>query len=123
MPRGPGWFAARLLTRCRRALRFARQEALAAEDRTALGGLEGNRSFPPTLRARGHGFAFRKSAARTLSFGLAGFAAFGFIFEVLIVEEMLLSRGKNKICSAIYTLKDSILKLRHGHFPVNLNYG
>jgi hypothetical protein len=50
-----------------------------------------------------------------LPLGLARLAALGFIFEVLVVEEMLLSRGKNKLRPAIRTLDNSILKLWHCH--------
>jgi hypothetical protein len=41
------------------------------------------------------------------------------------VEEMLFSRCENEICSAVYTLEDAILKLRHRPpCPViNLNCG
>ena len=39
------------------------------------------------------------------------------------MEKVLLTSGENKIRSAIYALKDSILKLGHGFFPVNLNCG
>jgi hypothetical protein len=57
------------------------------------------------LRAGGHGFALGESAAaRALAFGFARLAAFGLVLEILVVEEVLFSRCKNKIRSAINTL-------------------
>jgi hypothetical protein len=69
------------------------------------------------LRAGGHGFALLKTAARTLTLRLARFATLGLVLEILIVEKVLLPRGKNEIRSAIYTFEDAILKLRHGLYP------
>jgi len=44
---------------------------------------------------------------------LARFAALRLILEVLVVEEMLLSRRENKVCPTICALDDSVLKLWH----------
>src|SRR5262249_54366027 len=86
--------------------------------RAALGGLEGNRSFPPALGAGSHGFAFGEpSAPGTLTLGLTRFATLRFILEILVVKEVLLACGEYEIRSAVHTLEDSILKLRHGHYP------
>ena len=102
----------------RRALGFARQEAFPAKYRAPLRRLERNRGFPTALRAGGHGLAFGKTAAtRALAFALTRLAALGLVFEIFIVEEVLLSRGKDKFRSAIYALEGSILKLRHGQYP------
>jgi len=96
--------------------RFSTQETFAAVNRTALGRFEGNRRFPPALRANGRRFrSLCSGTRRSLPFGLARLAAFGFILEILVVEEMLLSRGKYELCPAIRALDDSILKLRHHH--------
>jgi hypothetical protein len=50
-----------------------------------------------------------------LPLGFARFAAFGFILEVFIVEEMLLSRRKDKLRPTVSALDDSILKFWHHH--------
>jgi hypothetical protein len=71
------------------------------------------------LRAHRHGFGFGEPATgRTLAFRFAAFAPFGFVLEVLVVEEVLFSRCKYEIRSAIHTLENAILKLGHGVFPV-----
>jgi hypothetical protein len=108
---------------CRHALCLAREEAFAAKHGTPLSGLEWYRGFAATLGAGGHGFAFGETAAtRALAFGFARLAAFGFILEILIVEEMLFTRGKDEIGSAVYALQGPVLELRHGNVPViNLN--
>jgi hypothetical protein len=102
----------------RRGGSFPVQEAFPAKDRTSLGGLEGNRGLPSALRTGGHGFRFGKApGGRTLTLVLTGFAALGFVLEILVVEEMLFSRCKYKIRSAIYALQDAVLKFRHIRWP------
>jgi hypothetical protein len=54
-----------------------------------------------------------------LPLGFARFAAFGFILEVFIVEEMLLSRRKDKLRPTVSALDDSILKFWHSHSSRN----
>jgi hypothetical protein len=50
------------------------------------------------LRAGGHGLRFGETAAATaLPLGLTGLAAFGFVFEIFVVEEVLFSRREYKI--------------------------
>jgi hypothetical protein len=39
------------------------------------------------------------------------FAAFGFVLELLVVEEELFARGENEIGATIHTLEDLILEL------------
>jgi len=103
----------------RRARSFPCEEALAAVDRAALRWLEGNRGLPPALRAHRHGFGFGEPATgRTLALCLTALAALGFVLEVFVVEEVLFSRCKNKIRSAVHTLENAVLKLGHGVFPV-----
>ena len=98
----------------RRRGTFPAQEAFPAKDRTPLSRLEGNRGFPAALRTGGHGFRFGKApGSRTLTLVLADLAALGFIFEVLVVEEVLFSRCEYEICPAVCTLEDAVLKLRH----------
>jgi len=99
---------------------FPVQEALPAKDRTPLGGLEGNCGLPAALRTGGHGFHFGEApGTRTLALVLAGFAALGLILEVLVMEEMLFSRGENKIGATIHALEDAVLKFWHISGPVN----
>jgi hypothetical protein len=57
----------------------------------------------------------RSGVWRSLPLGFARLASLRFIFKVLVVEEMLLSRGKNKLRSTIRAFDDSILKLWHHH--------
>jgi hypothetical protein len=95
-------------------LRFPAQKALAAVDRTALGRLERNGCFPAALRANGCGFrSWRPGRRRSLPLSFARLAALWFIFEILVVEEMLFSRGKNELRATIRAFNDSILKLWH----------
>jgi len=92
------------------------EETFAAVNRSTLCRLEGHRGFPTALRAGGHGFRFGKARGRrTLAFGFAILTPLGFVFEILVVEEVLFSRCKDEICSAIYTLEDAILELRHSN--------
>jgi hypothetical protein len=57
------------------------------------------------LRAGSHGFGFGEPAAiSALALGFAPFAAFGFVLEVFVVEEMLFSRCKYEIRPAIHAL-------------------
>src|SRR6266545_19545 len=95
---------------------FPGQEALPAVDGAPLRRLEGHGGLAAALRAGGHGFRLGEAAAgtpSTLAFRLARLATFGFVFEVFVVEEMLLARCKDKLRSAVAARKDSILELRH----------
>jgi hypothetical protein len=75
------------------------------------------------LRAGGHGLRFGEATtATTLALGLACLAALGFVFEVFVVEEVLFSRCEYKICRTVYTLENSVLKLRHNLCPVAYQY-
>jgi hypothetical protein len=90
-----------------------------------LRGFERNCGFTTALRTGGHGFGFGEARRRRTASGalaLAGFAPFGFVFEVFVVEEVLFSRCEYEICSAVYALEDAVLELRHTVRPViNLN--
>jgi hypothetical protein len=92
---------------------FSALETLATVNRAALGRPEGNRRFAATLRADRCCFRSRGAGRRSLPLHLARLAALRLIFEVLIVEEMLLSRRENKLRPTIGALDDSILKLWH----------
>jgi len=115
------------LPRCRRRRKprgFPAQEALPAIYRTALRGLKGNRGFTAALRACGHGLGFGETAAAAaLPLGFACLAALGFVLEILVVEEVLFSRGEYEIRRTVYTLENSVLKLRHNLCPVTLPIG
>jgi hypothetical protein len=64
-----------------------------------LCGFEGDRGITAALRAGRCGLRFGETAAAAaLTFGLARLATFGFVFEVLVVEEVLFSRRKYKFC-------------------------
>jgi len=73
-------------------------------------------------RQGSQGSGFTKSETTTsrgtLALYLTGFATFRFVLEALVVEEVLLSRGKYKIGSAIHTLKGAVLEFRHTCCPV-----
>jgi len=97
-------------------LRLPAEEALTAINRTALGRLERNGGFPPALRTDRCCFRpLRAGTCRSLPLRFARLAALGFIFEILVVEEVLLSRRKNELRPAIRAFDDSILKLWHHH--------
>ena len=107
----------------RRAHRASRLETLAAINRATLGWFKWDRGFPPALRAGRHGLRLGETAsATTLAFGLTRFTALGFVFEVFVVEEVLFSRCKYKFCRTVYTLENSVLKLRHNLCPVAYQY-
>jgi hypothetical protein len=94
--------------------RLAAKETFAAIHRPALGGFEGDGGLPAALGTHRHGFRLRKSRARrTLALGLAVLAALRFVLEVFVMEEVLFSRCKNEITTAVYALENSILKIRH----------
>ena len=50
-----------------------------------------------------------------MTLGLAILAAFRLVLEILVVEEVLFSRCKYEIRSAVYALEDAILELRHSN--------
>jgi hypothetical protein len=90
-------------------------EARAAQHRPALRGTEGDGCLLATCRALGARFsAHARASICTLS--LALLAALGVVFKLFIVEEKLLTGGEDEFVTAIYALKDSILKF-HGRLP------
>ena len=96
---------------------FPAKETLAAKNRAALSWPERHGSFTATLRADCcRLYPLRAGSRRSLTFTLTSFAALGFILEILIVEEMLLSRRENELGAAVSALEDSILKLWHHHW-------
>ena len=97
-------------------------EALPAEHRPALRGLERNRGFalaPGTDRPGFHPLRVAAALRQSKRLGalvLAGLAAFWLIFELLIVEEKLFAGCEDEVGSAIDTLQNLILEL-HETFP------
>ena len=94
-------------------------KALAAEDRASLGRLEGDGGFFSALRAGGASFDFRVGGAAALrghraedsyTFRLTGFAAFGLVLELLVVEEQLCSGRENKVGPAVDALEYLVLE-------------
>ncbi|HLI85937.1 MAG TPA: hypothetical protein VKV17_18630 [Bryobacteraceae bacterium] len=91
------------------------EETLATKDGAALRGFERNGRFTTALGTTGYRLGFAGTERRALALALASLAALGFIFEVLVVEEVLLSRCKYKFRSAIYAFENAILEIRHKH--------
>lgn len=88
---------------------FPVQEAFPAKYRTSLCRLKRHRGLPPALRTGGHGLRFGKATGRrTLTLVFTSLAALGFVLEVLVMEEVLFSRCKYEIRSAIDTLEDPV---------------
>jgi hypothetical protein len=94
-------------------------EAFPAEHRAPLRGPEGHRRFAAALRAVRGRFHARVSprASGSLALLLTRPAALGFVLEILIVEEGLLSRGEDEICPAVDALEGSVLKIWHRLAP------
>jgi hypothetical protein len=89
-------------------------EAGAAQYRSALRGLEGNRGFRIALGTRRARLGADPSALGTLS--LALFAMLRIIFELLVVKEKLLARGEHKFGAAVTAFQNSVDKF-HGRLP------
>lgn len=103
---------------------FSLLEALPAEHRPALRGLERNCSFTlaPGANCLGlyplHPPAALRQAKRLGTLALAVFAAFWLVLELFIVEEELFTCGEDEICAAIHALQNLILELhRTAPFP------
>ena len=82
-------------------------KALAAKNRSALSGTERKNRFFSTTRTGSSSLLLHKPATfflpgSTLSFAIL--ATLGQILELLVVEEELFSRGKNKILTAVHAL-------------------
>ena len=95
-------------------------ETFATEDGAALRRLERDGGFLAALGASGSRFHSGKVVriARGLRggkngdpLGLAGLTAFGFVFELLVVEKELFSRGEDELSAAVDAGQHSILKL------------
>jgi hypothetical protein len=97
------------------AHRTALLKALAAENRTALGGTEGYRRFLSALGAIGFGFGAHRGGTApspTNTFGALGFArlaTLGLVLEALVREKHLFARSKNKLGATLRTLQDLVV--------------
>ena len=96
---------------------FSLLKAFPAKYRAPLCGFEWNCSFLLASGADSLGFhslvvapALRQTK-RLGALAFAIFAAFGFVLELLVVEEELFARGEYKIGATIHTLEDLILEL------------
>src|SRR5262249_54375362 len=98
---------------------FPGLEAFFAENRTTLGGLEGDRGLLTAGRACRDGFHSLASDGAGRTTGPLPFArltALWFVLEVLVGEELLFSRRPNELRTAVNALKDPILEL-HRSLP------
>jgi hypothetical protein len=94
-------------------------KALPAQHRPSLRGPERYRGFFPALRTVRPGLSLRvrmparrpmrRSPNHCYSLALAIFAAFGFILELLVVEEKLFTRCEHEVRATIYTLQNLVL--------------
>ena len=87
-------------------------------------GLERHGCFALATGADGLGFhslvvaAVLRQAQRLGAFPLAVFAAFGFVFELFIVEEKLFTSGEYEVSAAVHTLENFILEV-HLRVPLS----
>ncbi len=93
-------------------------ETFPTEDWPALRGFERDGGLLATPGAIGPRFhlvviAWRRGSQRGCPLGLAGFATFGFVGELLIVEEQLFARCKDEVSSAVDALQYLVLEF-HG---------
>src|SRR6516165_3171597 len=95
-------------------------EAFLTEDRPTLCRLERHGGFLAARRARRHGldaFACRAGRRRTRrALRLARLAALRLVLEVLVGEELLLTRRPDELCAAIHAPEDPVLEL-HRSLP------
>ena len=68
-------------------------------------GLKGNGGFRGALRTNRPGFCSHAVAGSSHALDLALFAPLWIVFELLVVKEKLLSRGKDKIITAVQTFQ------------------
>ncbi len=90
-------------------------EAASAQDRPALGWLEGDSGLGSALRTCSAGFRTHFLAS-TNPLCLALLATLGVVLELLVVEEDLLARCKDKLGAAVNTSKYAIGEF-HGRLP------
>ena len=92
-------------------------ETFPANHGTALRGLERNCSLTLASGANCLGFyalvvpATLLQTERLRALSLTAFAAFGFVFELFVVEEKLFTGSEDEIGATIHTLEDLVLEL------------
>ena len=91
-------------------------KTLPAQDWAVLRGAERDGSLLAALRADGGSLDAGVSLAlrcadRRKAFRFAGLAAFGFVTELLVVEEKLFSSGEDEVSPAIDALQSPVLEL------------
>src|SRR5262249_44661782 len=96
-------------------------EAFLAEHRAPLSWLEGHRGFLAAVGAGRHRFDPLACGAGTAgrprgAFGFARLAALRFVLEVLVGEELLLSRRPDEFRATIHAPEDPVLEL-HRSLP------
>src|SRR5262249_25784276 len=100
--------------------KLAGLKAFLTEDRAPLRRLEGNRRLLTAGRARGDGFhPFPRRSAPHRAAGplaLAGLAPLRLVLEVLVGEELLLSRRPHELRAAVDAPEDPVLEL-HRSLP------
>jgi len=96
---------------------FALLKALPAKHWTTLRGFERYGCFPLAPGADGLGFntlivaAILRQPQGLGPFAFAVFAAFGFVLELLIVEEELFPSREDEVGATIHTLENLVLEL------------
>ena len=101
-------------------------ETFATENRAALGRPKGDRSLLTTLRADRASFNLgktlslhtRRGPQHRDAFCLAGFAPFGFVFELFVVKEQLFPGREDEVGPAVDALQYFVLEF-HGDAPFN----
>ena len=94
-------------------------EARAAQHRAALRRLERNGRFRAAFAADGTSFCPYPSPGTGCALDLALLASLGIVLELFVMEEELLSRGKDEIISAVHALQYFVDELHT--FTLTLN--
>jgi hypothetical protein len=84
-----------------------------AEHGTSLRGLKGNGGFRGALRTDGPGFCTHAVAGSGHALDFALFATFGIVLELFIVEEELLTSGKNEVVTAVRTFQNLVDEIHY----------
>src|SRR5437763_4222242 len=101
---------------------FPGLEAFLAEHRAPLRWPEGHRGFLAAIGARRHGLDALSSGAGSAArrpggtLGFTSLAAFGFVLEVLVGEELLFTRRPHELRATVHAPEDPVLEL-HRSLP------
>jgi hypothetical protein len=110
---------------CGRSRRTALLEARPAKHGAALCGLKRNSGFGSALRTNRPGFCAHAVARSSHALDLALFASLWIVLELLVVKEQLLSRGKDKIITAVQTFQYLVDEIHYASpqtMPWNFQY-